>query len=166
MKVTRNTVVSLSYVMRSDSNQGEIIEEVEPSDPFIFLFTEGSLLPRFEEEISGLEPGAKFDFTVSPAEAYGEYQEESVVKLPKEVFSVNGKFDEEGVYEGAWVPLKTEDGESVEAEVIEISKDEVTVDFNHELAGAVLNFQGEVLGVRMASKQEVDQGFSVEEEED
>lgn len=166
MKVTKNTVVSLSYIMRLDSNQGEIMEEVEPSDPFIFLFTEGSLLPRFEEEIAGLEPGEKFDFTVSPEEAYGEYQEESVVKLPKEIFTVNGKFDEAGVYEGAWVPLKTEDGQSVEAEVIEISKDHVTVDFNHELAGAVLNFQGEVLGVRMASKQEVDQGFSVEEEED
>lgn len=166
MKISKNTVVSLSYTMRLDDNNGEIMEDVEASDPFIFLFTDESLLPRFEQEIDGLEVGATFDFTVKPEEAYGVYEEESVVKLPKDIFMIDGRFDAEGVKEGVWVPLSTEDGQSVEAEVIEVGSDTVTVDFNHELAGATLNFQGEVLGVRMASKQEIDQGFSIEEEED
>jgi FKBP-type peptidyl-prolyl cis-trans isomerase SlyD len=166
MKVNKNTVVSLSYIMRLDDAEGEIMESIEDSNPFIFLFTEEALLPRFEKEIEGLEVGAKFDFTVSPEEAYGVYAEDSVVELPKEIFHIDGRFDEEGVKEGVWVPLTTEDGQSVEAEVTEVGTDTVTVDFNHELAGATLNFQGEVLAVRMASKQEVDQGFSTEEEEE
>lgn len=166
MKVTKNTVVSLTYEMRLENNEGELIENVKESNPFIFLFTQGALLPEFEKHVSGLEVGDKFDFTVTPEQAYGAYDEDSVVSLPKDMFYVNGKFDEEGVKIGEWIPLRTEEGDPLEAEVVAIGEDTVSVDFNHELAGETLHFNGEVLGVRMASKQEVEQGYSVEEEEE
>lgn len=165
MKVLKNTVVSLSYTMRLNNSTGEVIEDMTEAHPFIFLFTEGALLPKFEKQIQDLQSGDQFEFVVSPEEAYGEYDDESVVRLPKTMFEVNGKFDYKGVKEGEWIPLKTEDGNLVEAEVLAIDDEFVEVDFNHELAGATLYFAGEVLGIRPASKQEISQGFSVEEEE-
>ncbi len=51
------------------------------------------------------EPGAKFEFTIPSDEAYGEYNEEHVLDLPKNIFEIDGKFDTERIYAGNVVPL-------------------------------------------------------------
>ena len=90
-------------------------------------------------------------------EAYGEYEQEHVVEVPKEVFHVNGKFDNEQIYPGAVGPLTNGDGARFNGTIAEIANNTVTVDLNHPLAGKELHFIGEVTEMREATKEEIQQ---------
>ena len=65
MEVTKDKVVSLTYELRVDNNQGEIIETVDRNSPLTFLFGTGSLLPKFEDYLAGLKIGDAFDFNLA-----------------------------------------------------------------------------------------------------
>ena len=78
MKISDEKVVSLIYTLMVD---GVEADRADNENPLEFIFGLGYLLPKFEENISGLEPGEKFAFTLSPKEGYGEYVEEAVVEI-------------------------------------------------------------------------------------
>mgnify|MGYP000831789288 FL=1 len=99
--------------------------------------------------------GDKFDFTIPADKAYGQYDEQHVIDLPKNIFEIDGKFDSERIKEGNIVPLMTGDGQRVNASVVEIKPDIVVVDLNHPLAGADLIFEGEILESRPATNEEI-----------
>ena len=82
-----------------------------------------------------LNKGDKFDFTIKAEEAYGEYDEEHVIDLPKNIFEIEGKFDSERVVEGAVIPLMTSEGQRINGSVVEVKDDVVVMDMNHPLAG-------------------------------
>ena len=110
---------------------------------------------RFENQITALSKGDKFDFTIPADKAYGQYDEQHVIDLPKNIFEIDGKFDSERIKEGNIVPLMTGDGQRVNASVVEIKPDVVVVDLNHPLAGADLIFEGEILESRPATNEEI-----------
>ena len=64
MKVAKNKVVSLTYQLRVNDQQGDVIESLNTDAPLTFLYGSGSLLPKFEDNISGLAAGDKFDFNL------------------------------------------------------------------------------------------------------
>jgi FKBP-type peptidyl-prolyl cis-trans isomerase SlyD len=59
------------------------------------------------------------------------------------------------VKEGNLVPLMDSEGNRVNAMVVSIGTDVVTVDLNHPLAGEDLHFVGEVIEVRDATEAEI-----------
>jgi len=103
----------------------------------------------------GLQPGEKFDFTVQPAEAFGEYDEQGVHKMTREAFSINGHFDHEHIFEGAVITMMDEEEHRFMARVAEVTDDHVTIDTNHPLAGETLQFTGVVLENREATAAEI-----------
>ncbi len=102
-----------------------------------------------------LNKGDKFDFTIKAEEAYGEYDEEHVIDLPKNIFEIEGKFDSERVVEGAVIPLMTSEGQRINGSVVEVKDDVVVMDMNHPLAGCDLNFVGEITENRPATNDEL-----------
>ena len=71
MIIEKNRVVSLAYRLRRDNAEGEMIETVDSSQPFVFLFGAGGLLPEFESNLSGKDVGDSVDFGIEAANAYG-----------------------------------------------------------------------------------------------
>lgn len=130
-------------------------EEATAQDPFLFISGFGTTIPGFEQHIEALEKGQEFDFTLSKDEAYGDYYEERVIELDKQVFSINGKFDSQNIYVDAIVPLQNEDGNRFMGHVLAITDDKVRIDLNHPLAGRELNFVGSVVECREASNEEI-----------
>jgi FKBP-type peptidyl-prolyl cis-trans isomerase SlyD len=67
----QNKYISVSYQLYSiDENGNKHLEEqTQQGNPFIFISGFGVSLDKFEQEIVGLTPGDKFDFTLQPAEA-------------------------------------------------------------------------------------------------
>ncbi len=53
MKITKDKVISLNYIL-SNHKTGEKIEETSEQNPFVFLYGAGSLIPEFEHNIDGL----------------------------------------------------------------------------------------------------------------
>ena len=91
MKIGEKTFVALSYQLKVD---GEVVETVTAESPLRFVYGTGFLLPAFEKQLEGLEPGGGFAFRLEPAEAYGDVVADAVVELPKEVFMIEGKIEE------------------------------------------------------------------------
>lgn len=153
---TTNKYITVAYKLYAEQDgKSEFIEEATKEHPYQFISGMGIVLPAFEAQIEGLEPGAKFEFTLPCEEAYGEYSEDYITSLPKEDFTHNGKFLEEYVYPGAIVPLVNGDGMQFEGVVVEIKDDVVVIDANLRLAGKSLTYTGEVVESRPASNEEI-----------
>lgn len=138
----------------TDGN-AELIEETKAGVPFTFISGMGVAIDEFEKQLAEMQAGENYDITLTPEQAYGEHIEARVFDLDKQIFSPNGKFDHENIYEGAIVPLQNPQGERFLANVVKIGQNNVTVDLNHPLAGKTLNFKGEVLEIHDATAEEM-----------
>ena len=159
MIVENEKVVTATYEMFVDGENGqeELMERAKADHPLVYCHGLGMMLPKFEEALAGKQKGDKFDFRIDHTDAYGEYDEEGVLDLDKKMFfNGDGEFDSERVYVGAIVPMNTVDGQVVNAQILEISKDKVTIDLNHPLAGENLHFVGEILDLRDVTPAELD----------
>lgn len=156
MEKQENKFIKASYQLYDVTNGGrELLEQTSDEVPFTFISGMGILLESFENQVVGLAVGDKFDFELSPEQAYGTHEDSRVVELDKEIFNVDGHFDDKNIYLDAIVPLQNEDGNRFNGQVIEITADKVKVDLNHPLAGRTLNFQGEIIESREASNDEM-----------
>lgn len=156
METTENKYITVAYKLYTvEDGEKEFTEEAPAEHPFQFISGLGLTLEPFEEQLKGLNAGDKFDFTIPAADAYGEYDEDHVIDLPKDIFIVEGKFDSEHIVEGAVVPLMTSEGQRINGSVVEVKEDLVVMDMNHPLAGCDLNFMGEVITSRLATNEEL-----------
>ena len=145
------------YIQGEQEGQEAMIHRASEEQPMVYCQGVGMMLPAFESRVAELAAGEAFDFVVPCAEAYGEYDERGVKELPKEMFyNGDGEFDDEHVYVGNVIPMRTEDGFNINAEVIEITDDKVTIDLNHPLAGEDLHFVGKIIDVRDATPEELE----------
>jgi FKBP-type peptidyl-prolyl cis-trans isomerase SlyD len=160
MIVSQNKVVSLTYELRLNENQGNVIESVDRESPLTFIFGKGSLLPKFEDNLAGLKPGDSFAFDLKSEDAYGNYDENSIIKIPLTAFQMDGKIDYELVKIGSKIPMQDSEGHRLTGVVKVVDKDTVTMDFNHPLAGNHLYFKGEITDVREASVEEIMHGHA------
>ena len=156
MKIEKNKVVELFYELEVD---GRIADKTTPEKPLDFIHGTGSLLPKFEANIEGLEPGGKFAFTLTPEEGYGEHDPSRVIELPKEAFEVEGTIREDLMKVGTTIPLLNNRGQVVPGVVLEVKENSVTLDLNSPMAGKTLNFSGEILTVRDATEKELAEGL-------
>ena len=158
MKVENQKVVTLQYDLYVDGENGqeEMMEKATADAPLVYCHGEGMMLPAFERAMEGLAEGEAFDFRIPCEEAYGEYDTDGVLQLDKKMFyNGDGEFDSERVYVGAIVPMNTADGQVINAQIAEITKEHVTIDLNHPLAGENLHFVGKVLNIRQVTEGEL-----------
>lgn len=152
MNISENKFITLAYTLTVD---GQVADQATAERPLEFVYGVGMLLPKFEEHIAGKKSGEKFEFVLTPAEGYGEVNEQAVVELPKEVFMVEGELPEDMLTVGNVLPMADQAGNRLMGTVKAVNPDSVTMDFNHPMAGKTLNFTGEVLGVRDAKPEDM-----------
>jgi len=145
MKIEKNSRIKLAYTLKYDNAKGDVIEQISSENPLEVVVGEEDLLEKFEEKIIGLKKDDTFEFTLSPEEAYGNYDEEGIVSVPKAELMED--IDDIEISEGEIVPIVTDDDEEMEAVILEIEGDIVTLDFNHPLAGETLYFSGKIVEV-------------------
>lgn len=156
MKISADKFVSVTYDLNvGEGEDRELMEKATPENPLSFIFGTGSMLEAFESALKGMEKGGKFNFSIAPEDAYGEYDEEHVIDLPKNIFEVDGKFDDSVIFEGNTVPMMDSNGNRLNGSVLSVSDDTIKMDFNHPLAGEVLHFSGEVLDVHEPTAEEL-----------
>ena len=160
LKVENNKVISLTYELRVDNPDGEIIESLNDNSPLTFLFGSGSLLPKFESNISGMKVGEKFDFNLPCEDAYGTVNKNAIIELPINVFEIEGKIDTNMLQIGNSIPMQDNSGNRLNGIVLEVDPDKVKMDFNHPLAGNHLFFTGEIRDIRDATEDELHHGHA------
>jgi FKBP-type peptidyl-prolyl cis-trans isomerase SlyD len=154
---TPNKYVTVAYELYTDNDKGihELVEKAPIEHPFQFISGLGIALDSFESKILALAEGETFDFVLKVDEAYGPYEQDHVIELPKETFAINGRFDKDMVYPGAVLPLVNADGMRFQGLVLELKDNTVIIDLNHPLAGKDLHFKGQVVTMRDATNEEI-----------
>lgn len=161
MKISENKYITLSYDLNvGEGDNLELMERATAEQPMEFIFGTNTMLDSFEKQIEGLEQGAEFSFQLKPEDAYGEYNEAHIVEISKKLFEINGKIDDNVLYEGNVIPMMDSSGNRLMGSVVVINDNVVTMDFNHPLAGENMYFTGKVLGVRDASPEEIAKLFT------
>lgn len=150
MKITKDVVVSIAYQVKNED--GIVVDESTKEMPLQYLQGHNNLIVGLENALEGREAGDTFEVTVAPEDAYGEYLDAMVQRVPADVF--------QGVDEivvGMRFLAETDQGQ-IPVEVTEVDGDEVVVDGNHMLAGQTLTFNVEVVDVRAATEEEIAHG--------
>lgn len=150
--------VELGYDLYEIAPDGteKLVHQTDVDDPekIVFGVTRGMIIP-LEKSIEGLSVGGEFDVKVKAEEAFGPRDPEQIATLDREIFVVDGKFDDEHIKKGALVPMMTADGYRINGLVTDVTADKVTMDFNHPLAGKDVRFKGKIIAVREATPEEL-----------
>jgi len=152
LRINDEMVVIIDYVLRSKTGR-----EIERSEkPVAFIQGYGQVVHGLEAALYGLQAGDQTDVVVSPADGYGEYDEEDVQQVPRKVLP-------ESVELTLGKALRMRDretGDTYSAHVVGTNEEYVTLDYNHPLAGQELHFSVEIVDVRPATEEELEQGHA------
>ena len=138
MKVGQDKVVTIRYTLQVE---GEVLDQGELS----YLHGHRNLIPGLEEALEGREEG----------EALQAHDPEGVQVVPLSAFPEDAE-----VVPGAQFYAQDMEGNPMPLTVVAVEGEEVTVDFNHPLAGKDLDFQVEVVKVREATPEELLHGHA------
>lgn len=147
MKVTQGSIITFHYSIVGDD--GHVVETTQGEDPVSCVWGDGDLLVGIERALEGVEVGTKLKLDLPPEDAFGEYDPEGIVSVPRE--EIPG--DEE-LSAGEWISIFTEpedpeegEPEELEARVVSVDDSEVILDLNHPLAGKTVTFELELLDI-------------------
>jgi len=140
------TVYGIEYTVKN--SKGEVVDSNVGGAPLEFVAGKGQIIPGLEKEVEKMQEGEQKTITVKAEEAYGEYREDLVQKLPRDQF--------EGIElkKGMTLYGQTPDGQVVAVTVKDFNDKEVTIDYNHPLAGEDLTFDVKVVSKREATAEE------------
>ncbi|MCQ3938492.1 MAG: peptidylprolyl isomerase [Chloroflexi bacterium] len=148
--VQDGVVVSMDYKLTVD---GQLLDSSDEAGPLQFLAGYGNIIPGLEREMMGMKIGDSKEVTVQPEDGYGEFDEEAFMEVPRSEFPKDMQLEE-----GLELHVTDQDGNHQAAFVAEFDDKSVKLDFNHPLAGAVLNFYVKVVALREPTPEELDHG--------
>jgi FKBP-type peptidyl-prolyl cis-trans isomerase SlyD len=146
-----NLVVSMHYKLTDDD--GNVLDSSEGSEPLAYLHGAGNIIPGLETALVGKAEGDSLQVRVEPAEGYGEVMPNLIQTVQRAAFQGVASVEEGMAFEA-----QAQDGSVQRIVVRKVDGDEVTIDANHPLAGVVLHFDIEIVGVREATEEEVVHG--------
>jgi FKBP-type peptidyl-prolyl cis-trans isomerase SlyD len=111
--------------------------------PLEFRVGEGHVVPGVDDVVQAMEEGETRTVVVEPEDAYGPYDERAVVTVPRG--DIESRSDTTAEVDSL---VRSENGEV--GWITDVSDEEVTVDFNHELAGERVEFEIRLLEVHAA----------------
>ena len=141
--IAEGTIVTLHFSLTL--KDGEVIDSTFNEEPATFTVGDGNLLAGFEESVLGLRAGAKEVFTIDPEKGFGQHNPSNIQVMPRD------QFDDDITLEAGLV-LSFADAQNAELPgvVTEFDDKEVTVDFNHPLAGKNILFEVDIITVEPA----------------
>jgi FKBP-type peptidyl-prolyl cis-trans isomerase SlyD len=148
--VEKDVVVSMEYTLQVD---GEEIDSSKGQAPLQFLVGHGNIISGLEREMMGMKVGESKDVIIQPGDAYGEFDDQAFMNVPR------GEFPKDmPLQEGLELSVRDDSGQSRYARVDTIEGDNVTLNFNHPLAGDELHFNVKVVGLREPTAEELQHG--------
>jgi len=146
-----NKVIGIEYTLK-DAKTGEHLDTNVGQAPLEFISGKGQIITGLENKLVNMSANEEADVLVEPKDAYGEYNDEAIQTLPKEQFA--------GIelVEGMSLYGTGEHGETVQVVVKSFNDNEVTIDYNHPMAGKTLMFSVSVLSLRDATDEEIQTG--------
>src|SRR4030065_2539582 len=148
MALQANKVVTFNYTLKNDN--GELLDSTEKGGPFTFITGSKQVLPGLEDALGSMIIGSKKNIRLAAVDAYGEYDEGAIQKVKRNLFPEEAEL-EIGFTYFAHSP----EGQHLQFVITEIENEDITVNFNHPLAGKNLEFDVYLLYGRDATPEEI-----------
>lgn len=142
--IEEDSIVTMHFDLRlKDGSVAESTRNV--GKPFTFEMGKDFFSPKLEAQLLGLDIGAKPKIMLLPEDAFGESHPANIYQVPRTQFK--GDLAEQ-LEVGLIVTFTQPDGREIPGVIRALEASEVTVDFNHPLAGQVVLFDIEIIDVQ------------------
>ena len=139
-RIGQNTQVTLHFALRLEN--GDTVDSTFDKSPATFKVGDGSLLPGFEAALFGFKAGDKRTLEVPPENAFGQPNPQNVQIIAR------SQFKDMELSQGLLVIFNDAANTELPGVVKVFDDEQVTIDFNHPLAGKTLTFKVEIKDVK------------------
>lgn len=134
--------VTLHFAIKLEG--GDVVDSTFDKQPATFKVGDGNLLPGFEQALYGLKSGDKRNLPITPEQGFGQPNPQNVQVMPRD------QFQDMELAEGLLVIFNDAARTELPGVVKAFDDAQVTIDFNHPLAGKNLAFEVEIIAVKSA----------------
>ncbi len=149
--IAAGLVVTVHYKLTLDD--GQVVDSSEGDEPMAYLHGRGNIVPGLEAALEGKTAGEDLKVSVSPEEGYGVRRPDALHQVNRSAFPEDAKLEV-----GIAFQAMDEHENPIAGTITAIENDEITVDFNHPLAGRTLNFEVQIIEIRPATAEEQSHG--------
>ncbi|WP_339730045.1 peptidylprolyl isomerase [uncultured Pseudomonas sp.] len=140
LRIGPDKQVTLHFALKLDN--GDVVDSTFDKNPATFKVGDGNLLPGFEQAIYGLKAGDKRSLPISPEQGFGQGNPQNIQVMPR------SQFQDMELSEGLLVIFNDAANAELPGVVKAFDDNQVTIDFNHPLAGKALSFEVEIIEVK------------------
>ncbi|MFT7670832.1 MAG: FKBP-type peptidyl-prolyl cis-trans isomerase SlyD [Planctomycetota bacterium] len=157
MSISQGHLVELDYTLKIEG--GEVVESSEQEGPLQYLHGNAEIPEKLEAALVGKGPGDKFDLTLTPEDAFGDYDVDALTTVPRDEFPADAEIETD-----QWIQVDVqmddedddEEGEfELDMRVVEVNAESVVLDANHPLAGKTITYTVEVREFHQATEEEL-----------
>jgi FKBP-type peptidyl-prolyl cis-trans isomerase SlpA len=138
--IAAGTQVTLHFAIKLEN--GDVVDSTFDKQPATFKVGDGNLLPGFEQALYGLKAGDKRSLSIAPEQGFGQPNPQNVQVMPR------SQFKDMELGEGLLVIFNDAANAELPGMVQSFDDNQVSVDFNHPLAGKTLSFEVEIIAVQ------------------
>lgn len=131
--------ITLHFAIKLEN--GQLIDSNFDASPATFSFGDGNIPEGFEQAMLGLKAGDHVELTIAPERGFGQHNPANIQVMSRSDFK-----DME--LEPGLVISFQEPGGEIPGVIVEFNEKNVSVDFNHPLAGKTLLFEVKIVAVR------------------
>ena len=140
LTIGENTLVTLHFSLSFED--GAVIDSTFDKQPARFEFGDGQLPDGFQSYLLGMKAGDNNEWQVPPEKSFGMPNPNNLQVMKR------GDFPEDmELAEGLMISFADANKSELPGVVKAFDEEEVTIDFNHPLAGQVLSFKAEIVAV-------------------
>ncbi len=152
-EIQTDRAVTIRYVMRTCYKDGTVKER--PKETLSFIYGVERQVSSLEKALEGCAIGRTLTVDIPSTEIYGDHDPSLVREIPKQ--GLIKQRLREGQY---YRQMKM--GSLISFKVIEVREKTVLADFNKPLAGISVAMDLEVLDIRHASKEEIENAIEAQ----
>ena len=139
-RIAAATQVTLHFAIKLEN--GDVVDSTFDKQPATFKVGDGNLLPGFEQALYGLKAGGKRSLPIAPEQGFGQPNPQNVQIMPR------SQLKDMELGEGLLVIFNDAANAELPGMVQSFDDNQVSVDFNHPLAGKTLSFEVEIIAVQ------------------
>ncbi|MDO3380790.1 FKBP-type peptidyl-prolyl cis-trans isomerase [Gilvimarinus algae] len=143
LTVGPGTTVTLHFSL--SLTDGELVDSNFDGAPATFTVGDGQMLKGFEQALFGLQEGASEEFVIPPEAGFGAHNPNNVQLVEREEFDPGIELSE-----GLMLSFADAQNTELPGVVVDFNDEQVTIDFNHPLAGRDILFKVAIVQIEPA----------------
>jgi len=141
LTIGANTLVTLHFSL--SLNDGAVVDSTFEKQPAKFEYGDGQLPEGFQAYLDGMKAGDTNEWQVPPEKSFGMPNPNNLQIMKRADFAADME-----LAEGLMISFADANKSELPGVVKAFNDEEVTVDFNHPLAGETLVFKVEIIDVK------------------